>query len=267
MTDRPQTLPAPGLTNVLLESRVFGETFATVLVSALLTRSRASDGHTVLVLPGFAATDIATWPLRRALNALGYRALGWGLGRNVGLPAECRDRLLDRIRRHRRETGMPVSLLGWSLGGVFARELARHVPSDVRLVVTMGTPVSGDPRANNMQAIYDRLSGRRPGEVDWNAYERRRLPPPVPVTSIFSKTDGILAWQCSLEDCSPRTENVAIVSSHLGLPNNPLTLLVVADRLGQREGIWTPYDPPSALRFLIRPYTTARHATGSGESA
>ena len=221
----------PSTLLLLLEGRAFGEYAAFVLSAPFLGRLPRGDGHPVLVLPGFMASDFSTRPLRRLLGRLGYDVHGWGLERNTGPSRRVRDGMRDSLERLHARTGQKVSLIGWSLGGVYARELARAAPETVRRVITLGSPIHGVPNASNADALFRRMNGAAP--VDWEGINRRRVPPPVPCTSIYSKTDGIVTWRCALEDPAPNTENVEVAGSHCGLGVNPQAVRVIADRLAR----------------------------------
>ena len=146
--------------------------------------------------------------------------------------------------------GRKVSLIGWSLGGIFAREMARRAPDQVRCVITLGSPFAGAPRASNAWQLYERASNRR--VEDWPQRERMKTPPPVPATAIFSRSDGIVAWQGCLEREGPTSENIEVEGSHCGLGHNPTVLYAVADRLAQAEGQWQP-STAVGCRGLIYP--------------
>ncbi|MEQ9011936.1 alpha/beta fold hydrolase [Algiphilus sp.] len=190
------------------------------------------DGHPVMVLPGFGASDRATAPLRRALRRLDYRVEGWGQGRNLGMRREIGQALSARIEALHDAHGA-VSLIGWSLGGVFARELARSQPQRIRRVITLGSPISHHPKANNMERLFQLANPRHNGEVDWDAFTRRETPPPVACTAIYTESDGVVAARCCRELPAPHTENVRVRGSHMGLPANPAVLEVIATRLMQ----------------------------------
>ncbi len=243
-------MQAPGLLRLALEWRAPWEYAALVAARPLLSMAPKGDGHPVLVYPGLMASDRTTAPLRAFLESLGYKAYGWNLGTNKG-PREgvldaCRARLKSIVKRHKRK----VSLIGWSLGGLYAREFAKEFPKDVRLVITMGTPFTGHPKATNAWRLYEKVTGHRIGSAD--LHEPLRVPPPVPTTSIFSRTDGIVAWQCSVEKEGPMHENVEVFASHLGLGFNPATLNAIADRLAQPEGQWKPFDRGGARSWFYR---------------
>ena len=189
------------------------------------------DGHPVMVLPGFFADDAMVTPLVRAIRRAGYDANSWGLGRNRGIRRGLREALATRL--HAVSTNSPVSLVGWSLGGVFARELARAHPQRVRHVVTLGSPIRGHPASNNLNTLFKLATGRDSFDhVDWDAVDARAAPPPgVPCTAIHSKTDGIVHWECSTEPATPLTRNIEVRSSHFGLPYNPNAVNAVLESL------------------------------------
>jgi pimeloyl-ACP methyl ester carboxylesterase len=164
----------------------------------------------------------------------------WGKGRNLGFRHGVFDAHRSRIEDLSRKHGRKVSLVGWSLGGIFARELAKRVPASVRQVITLGSPFTGHPRATNAFRLYQWVSGRRVGNP--GVHEPLRSPPPVPTTSIWSRTDGVVGWRCSVEREQPMVENIEIDASHLGLGAHPLALYAIADRLALPEGQWRPFQ-------------------------
>jgi pimeloyl-ACP methyl ester carboxylesterase len=207
----------------------------------LLRTARAGDGHPVLVMPGLLAGDLSTVPLRRFLRALCYDAQGWELGLNMGPTPTLRERLLARFEALRaRHDGRRVSLIGWSLGGIYARELARARPDQVRLVITLATPFR-DISATHAARLVPLRPGGRPLREARELHEHLRQPLPVPTTSIYSKTDGIVAWRSCLESEGPERESVEVACSHTGMGFHPEALAVVADRLAQPEGAWRAY--------------------------
>ena len=207
--------------------RAVGDFGLLAAAAPVLARSPRGDGHTVLVLPGLTADDVSTQPLRQFLRLLGYDVRGWGLGRNRGPDAETRRRLAEVVRTAYEREGRPVSLVGWSMGGVFAREMARATPSAVRLVITLGSPVHG--------------------AVD------------VPATSIYTRSDAIVPWRSSVQSAGRRVENIEVSASHLSLGHNPAVLHVVADRLAQPAGTWAPFTPAGAAARWF-PSTRSRSA-------
>jgi pimeloyl-ACP methyl ester carboxylesterase len=203
------------------------------------------DGHPVLVMPGFLAGPFSTQLLRNVLRRLGYRVYDWGLGYNVGYRTSMKETLPARLHHIReRADGRKVSIIGWSAGGIYARELARTFPDDVRSVITLGSPFRGNHRASTAWRVWQLVNrGADATEaVSDAALMRRAQPLSVPTTCIYSKTDGIVAWQCCTSSPAPETENVDVHSSHLGYGHNVETLWVIADRLAQPEDCWRPFQ-------------------------
>ena len=234
----------------LLELRALGELGAAIALLPLLRRAPRGDGHPVLVLPGLIASDTSTQLLRAYLTDLGYSVHGWGLGRNLGLKPGLERKMLERLQALYDEHDSRVSLIGWSLGGVYAREIASALPEVVRGVITLGTPIRGTPRSTNAWRVYELASGQRIDEPGFR--QPRATPPPVPTTSIYSRTDGIVAWQCSVEARRAHSESIEVVGSHCGLGVNAAALYAIADRLAQPEGKWQPFDR-GGLRALVFP--------------
>lgn len=232
-----QTLTAP--LRLALEARMGAELAALVAAQPLLALAPRGDGHPVLVLPRFLGCDLSTAPLRDYLNRLGYLALPWGQGFNLGpgpgVFAGCQQRLAAIHRQY----GVRVSLIGWSLGGLYARLLAKAEPEQVRCVIGLGTPLRGTPGPMALWRWQSMTTGT-PMELPPVA-EPIDAPPPLPTTSIFTRTDGIVPWRDSLEPPGPQTENIEVHASHLGLATNPLCHYAIADRLAQLEGRWQPF--------------------------
>ena len=204
-----------------------------------LRKAASGDGHSVIVYPGLVLTDTSTLPLRMFLRHMGFDAHGWELKRNFGPREGVLDESLERVLALRKETGRKVSLVGWSLGGVYARLLASSYAPMIRNVITLGSPFSGSPRATNAWRVYEGVSGQ-------SSHDPRRMKfvqptPPVPTTSIFSRTDGIVSWQCSYQEPAPLAENIELTASHVGMGLNPAAWYAIADRLAQRDGRWKPF--------------------------
>jgi len=231
-----------------LEARAIWELQAFLAAYPLLQRAPRGDGHPVLVLPGLAASDVSTRPLRTYLKAQGYAPHGWKQGPNrgprAGVEAAIDARLVELAQRYNRK----VSLIGWSLGGVLAREAARRSSELVRQVITLGSPFANEPKASNAWRLYEVLSGRRVD--DGPDREAMKLPPPVPSTAIYTRSDGIVAWQGCREQESATTENIEVEGSHSGLGYNPAVLYAIADRLALPEDEWRPFDR-GGLRSLL----------------
>ena len=243
-----EDVPAPGWIKLLLEARA-GVELGAGLAAALPLRATAprGDGHPVLVFPGMAASDLSTALLRRWLQALGYAVHGWEQGRNLGPRAEVMAASLARIRALREQHGGKVSLIGQSLGGIYARELAKQASDDVRFVITLGTPFTGGARSTNAWRLFEALNGRDHFEPAVRAGMRQA--PPVPTTSIYSRSDGVVAWQCCVQAGGARTENIEVEGSHTGMAVHPLVLHAIADRLAQPEAAWQPFERRGLRRF------------------
>ncbi|OBK26610.1 alpha/beta hydrolase [Mycobacterium asiaticum] len=225
------------------------------LIAALPLRRKlpVGDGHPVLALPGLLAGDGTMWTLRRLLSGLGYQVHGWGLGVNIGPTRKAVAGMPDRLAELHERYQAPVSVIGWSLGGIFARTLARRNPSAVRQVITLGSPYRmhriSQSRASSQFNLFARLHAER-HELPLLAENE---PLPVPATSIYSRYDGMVAWQTCIDLPSKSAENIAVLSSHIGYGHHPATIWAIADRLAQPAGTWAPFQPPPALRSLFPP--------------
>ncbi len=236
---------------LLLEMRSIAEMGAYFSTYPLMRLGPRGDGHPVLVLPGLAASDTSTQLLRAYLKDRGYSAHGWNLGANHGPLPGAADAMQARLSELFDRYGQKVSLVGISLGGIFAREMAKRDASQVRCVITLGSPFAGAPTASHASQLYARLSRRPKGET----HEGLRIPPQVPTTAIFSRSDGVVAWQGCREQAGPLTESIEVEGSHTGMGHNPAVLHAVADRLAMSEGQWRPFDRSGAKSFIYRdPY-------------
>lgn len=236
----PDEIRRPSLGLQLLEARALGELCAYAGAYPLLHLAPRGDGHAVLVLPGFLASGRSTFPLRHILKRLGYKGHRWKLGINLG-PSNINDTdVLARLHELRVRYGRRVSLIGWSLGGLYARELAWRAPDDVRMVITLGAPIRYHERTS-ANWIFDSLHGHLHDHIDPGIIEHGSKIPPVPCTSIYSRSDGVVPWQCSLEMESATTENIRVYGSHCGLGHNPTALWAIFDRLAQPADQWTPF--------------------------
>jgi dienelactone hydrolase len=247
MAERSEPPPSgrlrpPGLGLLFAETRGIFELNASLLLSPLLLRAPRGDGHPVLLLPGFLASDLSMAPMRRYLKELGHDSYALSMGRNMGGVSRMRAALRNRLADIHNATGRKVSVVGWSLGGVYARDLALQAPGMVRSVLTLGSPFANDVRATNATRLYEALTGET---VEDNSELREAIAGdlPVPTTSIYSRTDGIVNWQTCLLRVSDTAENIEIhFASHIGLGVNPAALWAIADRLAQGEGEFTRFD-------------------------
>jgi pimeloyl-ACP methyl ester carboxylesterase len=221
------------------------------LASPWLATAPRGDGHGVLVLPGLLASDTSTLPLRRFLGLLGYDVRGWGLGRNRGPTEEVLQQLPRALADHVERTGGAVSLVGWSLGGIFAREIARLYPGRVRQVITLGSPFAAADRwRNHADVPYRRLSRLHAAAGRLPSRSQVARPIRVPSTAVYSRQDGIVAWQACIEPETALHENVEVRCSHLGFGVDPATLWLIADRLALPAGQHRPFRPPPLMRPL-----------------
>lgn len=213
------------------------------------------DGHTVFVLPGFTAGDQSTLLLRRFLSRRDYQTLPWMLGQNTG-SVELQDRLFERFEAVLAENPGRISLIGQSLGGVFARILATQWPDRIRQVITLGSPFSsGSPDTVNslVGRLFQYVSGMSRDEMRDQMLGFAEAPLPMPSTAIYSKSDGVVHWTTCLEYEGEQAENIEVLSSHSGMAMNPLVLNVVADRLAQPEGAWKPFQRQRGCLGLLYP--------------
>ena len=203
----------------------------------------------MLVLPGLAAGNASTMLLRAYLRVLGHEAQPWEAGVNCGRDVQLL-KVQDSVQSLADRHGQPVALVGWSLGGIQARQIAKLLPQQVRQVVTLGSPFNGPPRASHAWRLYEWLSGKS-AENAHRAHADLAEPPPVPNSAIASRSDGIVAGPASVnpDSATRRTasENIWVHASHTGLGLNPAALYAVADRLAQARGQWQAFDPPAAL--------------------
>ena len=253
-----ERLRPPGLGMLLAEARGIFELNASLLLSPLLLRAPRGDGHPVLALPGFLASDLSMAPMRRYLSELGYDSYGWEMGRNVGGVSRMRAALRDRLAEIHDATRRKVSIVGWSLGGVYARHLALQAPELVRYVITLGSPFANDVTATNATRLYEALSGER---VTADPELRKVIAGdlPVPTTSIYSRADGIVNWRTCLLRPSDTAENIEVhLASHVGLGVNPAALWAVADRLAQSEGQFRQFDRSGPFAIAYSPAENAQ---------
>jgi hypothetical protein len=239
----------PSLVNTFFEAAWL----ALEVVSLPLTKSMLrgevpdGDGSPVLVLPGILNNDVMTAPLRGFIEELGYKTYAWDGGLNIGFSKNTAKHLADRLNKIYRDTGKKVALVGHSLGGIYARELAREFPEKVSKVITMGSAFGVD---NELRAITPALrlvfhasALNNPAATDQAIIKRSLIPPPVPTTSIFSRADGLVDWHACLNPKARRAENIEVQGGHVGVFMNPGALLALADRLAEPVNGWKPFDP------------------------
>jgi pimeloyl-ACP methyl ester carboxylesterase len=247
--DRP-----PSWLLALIEApRALSEAASLIPARGMLRRLPPGDGHPVMTLPGFLASGVSMRPMRRYLRHWGYEAHCWSLGRNLGLtPERDLERLLDeRLQSIHAESGRKVSLVGWSLGGLIARELARRQSNLVRSVIALGSPF-GNPRATNAWRLYELMTGTRLDDesVRLRVSVLREPLADVPVTAIYSNSDAIVAASIAKLPAGDRVENIGIRTSHFGMGFHPAVLYVIADRLRQPPDDWRPFEIGGPCRLF-----------------
>lgn len=251
-------LRPPSWLLMLAEPRALFEFNSSLLLSPLLMQAPRGDGHPVLALPGFLASDLSMAPMRRYLQGLGYEAHAWNMGRNLGGVYSKRRALRDLLAGIYESAGRKVSVIGWSLGGVYARDLALQLPDMVRSVITLGSPFANDVRATNATRLYELVSGEGVDDVP-GLREAIAGDLPVPATSIYSRTDGVVNWRTSLLRPSATAENIEIyLASHLGLGVNPAALWAVADRLALPDGEFRHFDRSGPFAIAYAPPVNAQ---------
>jgi pimeloyl-ACP methyl ester carboxylesterase len=241
--------PAPWL--MLLEGRAPWEYAALLASLPWLRRLPPGDGHPVIVFPGLATDGSSVGPLRDHCRTLGYECFDWGRGLNRG-PQGNVDAWMDELAEHVRtridECGeRSASLVGWSLGGLYAREVAKLLPGKVRQVISIGTPFNATTDHTNVGWLFRLVSGQS-SDIDPALAARLRQPPPVPTTSIYSRSDGVVAWQtCRHERSHKRVQDIEVGGSHIGMGWNTKVLDIVRDRLAQKPGQWRDYAEPARV--------------------
>ena len=255
----PPPFPLP-----LLEvGRALGEMASLPAANAVLQFAPSGDGHPVIVCPGFLTSDRSTTFLRQFIRSRGYRVSGWNLGRNMGpgTAGPNAEFLAKQVIDVYRETRRKVSLVGWSLGGLLARELAKRIPDQVRQVITLGSPIAVGPNATSVSWIYRQVGDTPfPAEEIARMVEELRQPPAhTPSTAIYSRTDGVVPWRGSIEPEAPNTDNIEVYASHCGLGVNPFVFFAIADRLALPENGWRPFDR-KASRWRRIAYPSSGHA-------
>jgi pimeloyl-ACP methyl ester carboxylesterase len=227
-----ESIAPPPLLYQFLEARA-GMEFAALLLMLPLLRANAPKGsdRPVLVLPGFMADDNSTWVLRRFLSDIGYSVTGWQMGRNVGPSQPLLEQLIARCEKLRRGHDLPLNLVGWSRGGIMAREIARVRPDLIRQVITLGSPVHGGPASTSIGRLVQASTGMSEAQLLALLKQRERTPITRPITALYSKSDGVVAWRAALDESNPDVEHIEVISSHIGFAVNAQVYRIVAQRL------------------------------------
>lgn len=207
-----------------------------------LRRVPQGDGRPVLVLPGFLSGDMPTWPLRQFLSRIGYQAWPWGLGINLGV-SNTYEYDIEALIEHRLkeiwlESDQKISVIGWSLGGVYARELARNYPQLIKDVITLGSPINGNPTETSINKLYSWVTSMQMHDPDFHARIKQATAPvpDVPVTAFYSLADNIVPPQCARETPGPLVQNIEVDCTHTGFGFSALVFYLIAHRLAQAPG-------------------------------
>ncbi|MFK7732479.1 MAG: esterase/lipase family protein [Pseudomonadales bacterium] len=251
---KPTTAPPLWLASLEL-GRCATEALSMSVYRSRLLEAVKGDGHPVVVFPGLFASDRSTGPLRRLLNDAGFQSYGWGHGTNLG-PSRAEDLdddITELIKSVYLENGkQPVSLIGWSLGGLYARLAAHLMPEKINQVITLGSPINGSPQLTNAWRLYELVSDM---DIDANDNEEKLAliakALPVPSTSIYSKSDSIVAWQISRAASGPNQQNIHVPASHIGMAFSPLVVQVVLDRLQTPVDAWKAFEPETRFERFV----------------
>ncbi|MEM8546614.1 MAG: alpha/beta hydrolase [Pseudomonadota bacterium] len=225
------TLRAPSTLNTLKELSAPADALSLVYRWPSLALAPRGDGRSILLLPGFRASPASMWPLAGYLTQLGYTTHDWRLGRNYGDVDDMVERVARQLAELQVATGEAQTLIGWSLGGTVARELARLHGEHVREIITFGSPIAGGPK----YTAPGRLFARR-NNIDLDAFEaeilrRNRIGFKQPITAIYSKTDGVVGWRAAVDEFNPQAVNVEVRGTHFGLGVNARVWRHIADTL------------------------------------
>jgi pimeloyl-ACP methyl ester carboxylesterase len=236
---------------LLAEARAPLEMAALVPALPSLLRAPRGDGHHVVTIPPFGAGDAFTTVIRTYLDRMGYTVHKWGRSEILALH-RLQNIAVRRLREVAEEAGGRVSLIGHSLGGIYAREVARASPEHVRRVITVGSPFAGDLKSNVVWPMYESVTGTRIKSIPEELMARLNEPLSMPTTAIYSRTDGVVSWFACIDTEAPLAENIEVPGSHVGLLHNPAVLYVIADRLAQPPGIHEPFEPENWMRLVAK---------------
>ncbi len=237
--------------------RPLAELFAAVAFrKKLIDLVPHGNGEPVLVLPGFGGNDATSKELRGFLRKIGYYAHAWRNGTNVGPNEKTIEHLKDKLDELHKKHGKKVTLIGHSLGGIFARELAREFPDKVERVITLASPFGSGHHPESVvlgtRTVFKILNPDAALLDDEKAHDRLLTPPPVPTTSIYTRNDGVVNWKTCINPKTPESENIEVFASHVGIIANPITFLIIADRLAQDSENWQGFDRSKYPSYIFR---------------
>ena len=230
MTIDYESITPPGKFDALQELRLPIDVLRWAPTWLAMKSRRATQPRTAILLPGFGAGPRSMRVMEAFLRRRGHRARDWGLGLNTGDARQLRSKLERVVEESIAAHGESVVLVGWSLGGYIAREYAREHPQGVRKVVTLGSPVIGGPRYTATAEWY-RSKGHDLSEIERAIKDRYATPLRVPVTAIYSRRDGVVAWQACIDKWSPNVRHIEVSETHVGLGFAPRVLAIVADEV------------------------------------
>lgn len=229
--DQPDYCRRPSLLSTLREIGTPLEVTRLARYTGQLMKAPRGDNRPVMLVPGYQSPELAMQPLAAYLNYLGYRASTWGFGVNTGQVDDLTQTFGETLAGKADEAGEPITLIGWSLGGVIAREAARLFEGSVREVITMGTPLIGGPKYTSVGSVYARQNGLDLDEFEKEVHRRNSIGLKQPLTCIYSKSDGIVGWTAAIDVYNPQARNIEVDSTHFGLGVNPKVWTIVAETL------------------------------------
>ncbi len=247
--NQTQTIKRPPLLMHLSEAfRAFGEFKKTTEFYRAFKRYKKGDGHPVLVIPGFMGSNTSTRRLRKFIKRLGYISYDWGLGRNYADLEEV-NVLMELVDKIYAKHHVKVTLIGWSLGGVYAREIAKNRSDKIRQVITLGSPFAGITEPNNATWLFNLLKGKQVEELDSEWLDGLENPAPVPTTALYTKEDGVVSWKiCKEKKEDDWHQNVEVRGSHMGLANNATVWFLIADRLQYGPENWEHFKYDGSMK-------------------
>ena len=252
MTHETEYVPPPSMLLALTEAHRAIAEFVSLSVSrrSLMKVSPRGDGHPVMLLPGFLGGDGYNRAMRNFIARLGYAAHGWGQGRNLGPRDGVLEALEARVLELYEHYGEPLSLVGHSLGGIFAREIAREYPEKIRQVISLGSPFGEGRMTGSIPArLFSTLNPPEELPIDEDLLADA---PPVPTTAIYSKGDGIVNWQTTYQkDGHAESQNIRVRGSHCGMTMNPAIWYIVAHVLANESHTWAPFEPETWSKWAI----------------
>lgn len=224
-------LKPPSLGNMFNEAIAAFELPKLLLRAPELSRLKTNKPRKIIVMPGFGADDFSTLPIRGYLATMGHEVHGWNRGLNIKDVQTTLDELVEDIEKRTRDAAMPIVMVGWSLGGYLAREVARDLPDRVEQVFTLGSPIVGGPKYTQLASLC-RAQGI---DVDWieravtEREDAKQLT--TPITAVYSKLDGVVAWQACIDKKSPNVDHIEVNASHIGLGISADAFRIVAKKL------------------------------------